>query len=399
MALDGSEPIGSMGYDASLAVLSRTPQLLFNYFKQKFAQVTNPPIDAIREEFVTSLEVMLGSGGNLLQPTQMEYKKIRLKTPILLESEMQKILSLQTKDWETAVIPTLYPVQDQLETALDDLFQRVDKEIENGSNILILSDRKVNKKLTAIPSLLALSALHHHLIQTGCRNKVNLIVESGEPREVHHFAALLGYGANAIHPYLVYESLPLLIEDVSIAEASKNYVKSVTKGILKIMSKMGISTVQSYMGAQIFEALGISHTVIDRHFPNTTSKLSGLTLEDMTKEVRLRHEAAFQSKEGVLETGSDFQWRHGGEVHLFQPKTIHLLQHAVRSGKYEIFKEYTTLLNEEISRQTTLRGSLEFNDNRSPVPIEEVESVDSIVKRFKTGAMSYGSSVKKHMKQ
>ena len=391
MALDGSEPIGSMGYDASLAVLSRTPQLLFNYFKQKFAQVTNPPIDAIREEFVTSLEVMLGSGGNLLQPTQMEYKKIRLKTPILLESEMQKILSLQTKDWETAVIPTLYPVQDQLETALDDLFQRVDKEIENGSNILILSDRKVNKKLTAIPSLLALSALHHHLIQTGCRNKVNLIVESGEPREVHHFAALLGYGANAIHPYLVYESLPLLIEDVSIAEASKNYVKSVTKGILKIMSKMGISTVQSYMGAQIFEALGISHTVIDRYFPNTTSKLSGLTLEDMTKEVRLRHEAAFQSKEVVLETGSDFQWRHGGEVHLFQPKTIHLLQHAVRSGKYEIFKEYTTLLNEEISRQTTLRGLLEFNDNRSPVPIEEVEPVESIFKRFKTGAMSYGS--------
>ena len=278
-----------------------------------------------------------------------------------------------------------------METALDDLFQRVDKEIENGSNILILSDRKVNKKFAAIPSLLALSALHHHLIQMGCRNKVNLIVESGEPREVHHFAALLGYGANAIHPYLVYESLPLLIEDVSIAEASKGYVKSVTKGILKTMSKMGISTVQSYMGAQIFEALGISHTVIDRYFPNTASKLSGLTLEDMTKEVRLRHEAAFQSKEVVLETGSDFQWRHGGEVHLFQPKTIHLLQHAVRSGKYEIFKEYTTLLNEEISRRTTLRGSLEFNDNRSPVPIEKVEPVESIFKRFKTGAMSYGS--------
>lgn len=391
MALDGSEPIGSMGYDASLAILSRSPQLLFNYFKQKFAQVTNPPIDAIREEFVTSLEVMLGSDGNLLQPTGNEYKKIRLKTPILLNSEMQKIISLQTKDWKTAVIPTLFPVQENLSTALDKMFQIVDQEIKNGSNILILSDRNVNKELAAMPSLLALSAVHHHLIRTGCRSKINLIVESGEPREVHHFAALLGYGANAIYPYLVYESLLLLGEEASIAEASKNYVKSITKGILKVMSKMGIPTVQSYMGAQIFEALGISQEVIARYFPNTSSKLGGLTLEDLAEEVRLRHEAAFQSKEVVLETGSDFQWRPGGETHLFQPKTIHLLQQAVRTGKYERYKEYSRLLNEEISQQTTIRGLLAFNHQRKPIPIEEVEPVQSILKRFKTGAMSYGS--------
>lgn len=222
---------------------------------------------------------------------------------------------------------------------------------------------------------------------------MSLIVESGEPREVHHFAALLGYGANAIYPYLVYESLSLLAKEEAFrgeAEAAKNYVKSVTKGILKVMSKMGISTVQSYIGAQIFKALGISHDVIQRYFPNTPSQLSGLTLEDMAKEVRLRHEAAFQLQ-GILDSGSDFQWRKGGETHLFQPKTIHLLQQAVRTGKYELYKEYSRLLNGEISRQTTIRGLLDFNFNRQPVPIEEVEPMESILKRFKTGAMSFGS--------
>ncbi|MEH7381112.1 glutamate synthase large subunit [Bacillus sp. JJ1533] len=391
MIMDGHEPIGSMGYDAPLAVLSSTPQLLFNYFKQKFAQVTNPPIDAIREEYVTSLAVMLGSSGNLLQPTQKEYKKISLRTPILLESEMRKISSLQTKDWSTAIISTLFPVQGNLRTAIDEVIKRVDKEVESGTNILVLSDRNVNKQYAAIPSLLAVSAVHHHLIQTGNRSKVSLLVDSGEPREVHHFATLLGYGANAIYPYLVYESLPLLVEGLSIEDASRNYVKSVTKGIMKIMSKMGISTVQSYIGAQIFEALGISHEVIDRYFPNTSSKLSGLTIEDIATEVRLRHEAAFQSQDTVVTTGSEFQWRYGGETHLFQPKTIHLLQHAVRTGKYEIYKQYSSLLHEEISQQTTLRGLLEFDCKRKPVPIEEVEQIESIFKRFKTGAMSFGS--------
>ncbi|MFD1170554.1 glutamate synthase large subunit [Oceanobacillus caeni] len=395
MALEGKEPIGSMGYDAPLAVLSSTPQLLFNYFKQRFAQVTNPPIDAIREKTVTSVKVMLGMDGNLLQPSKGEFRKICLETPILLDSDMDKIQNLQSNGWKSECISTLFPVQGDLNTPIDELFIKVDEAIERGSNIIILSDQKVNKHHAAIPSLLAVSAVHHYLIQTGKRSKVSLIVESGEPREVHHFATLLGYGANAIYPYLVYQSLPRLVGAteyaVSIKDASKNYVKSVTNGILKIMSKMGVSTVQSYIGAQIFEALGISHEVIDCYFPNTSSKLSGLTLEDIAKEVRLRHGGAFETKELGLETGSDLQWRYGGETHLFQPKTIHSLQHAVRTGDYELYKKYSSLLNEEISQKTTLRGLLDFNYKIKPVPIEEVEPIESIFKRFKTGAMSYGS--------
>lgn len=394
-AMQGQEPVGSMGYDAPLAVLSSKPQLLFNYFKQRFAQVTNPPIDGIREESVTSVEVLLGSGGNLLKPDVQPPKKIRLKSPVLLEFEMLKLENLRTKDWKTAKISTLLPVNGDLEKAIQQLFQNVDAEIKNGSNILILSDRGVNENFAAIPSLLAVSSVHHHLIQTGKRNQVSLIVESGEPREVHHFATLLGFGANAVYPYLVYESLPVLVEEeefrVSCEEAAKNFVNAITKGILKIMSKMGISAVQSYIGAQIFEAIGISRDVIDRYFPKTSSKLGSLTLEDIGKEVFLRHRSAFGQQEGGLETGSDLQWRYGGETHLFQPKTIYLLQQAVRTGNYEIYKEYAQLVNEEISQKTTIRGLLAFHSNRKPVPIEEVEPVESILKRFKTGAMSFGS--------
>ncbi|MFD1851824.1 glutamate synthase large subunit [Oceanobacillus bengalensis] len=394
MALHGKEPTGSMGYDGPLAVLSEKPQLLFNYFKQKFAQVTNPPIDAIREESITSVEVMLGSNGNLLHPTK-EYKKIRLKTPILSGSDMHKLQNLQTSDWKTISISTLFPVEGYLQKALDELLQMVDSEVANGSNIIILSDRKVNKENVAIPSLLAVSAVHHHLIHTGYRSKVSLIVESGEPREVHHFAALLGYGANAIHPYLVYESFQKLVEEnefkFTFHEVSNNYVKAVTKGILKILSKMGISTIQSYIGAQIFEALGISKEVIDRYFPRTSSKIGGLTLADISKETRVRHTQAYRSIDAKLETGSDFQWRHDGEKHLYQPKTIHTLQQAVRTGNYDLYKKYSNLLNEELSQQTTLRGLLDFKPKRKPIPIEEVESIEFILKRFKTGAMSFGS--------
>lgn len=394
MVLDGKEPIGSMGYDAPLAILSKTPQLLFNYFKQKFAQVTNPPIDAIREESITSVEVMLGSNGNLLQPTEKEYKKIRLKTPILLDTDMKKLQNLQTNDWKSASISTLFPVKGTLKNALDKLCRTVDKEIADGSNMIILSDRKVNKEYAGIPSLLAVSAVHHHLIQTGFRSKVSLIVESGEPREVHHFAALLGYGANAICPYLVYESLPMLVEGengITLPDASVNYVKAVTKGILKILSKMGISTIQSYIGAQIFEALGIGEDVIDRYFPRTSTKIGGLTLEDIAKEVCMRHGSAYQSEDVNLETGSDFRWRHDGELHLYQPKTIHTLQQAVRTGSYDVYKKYSTMLNEELSREMTLRGLLDFKHQRKPVPIVEVEPIELILKRFKTGAMSFGS--------
>lgn len=394
MMLDGKEPVGSMGYDAPIAVLSKTPQLLFNYFKQKFAQVTNPPIDAIREESITSVEVMLGSNGNLLQPTKVEYKKIRLKTPILTDLDMNNLQNLQSDDWKTASISTLFPVQGNLKQALDELLQTVDKKIAGGSNFIILSDQKVNKDSAAIPSLLTVSAVHHHLIQTGLRSKVSLIVESGEPREVHHFATLLGYGANAIYPYLVYESLPSLVEgesSITLHHASVNYVKAVTKGILKILSKMGISTVQSYIGAQIFEALGISEDVIDRYFPRTSTKIGGMTVEDIGKEVCIRHMNAYKSEESNLETGSDFQWRHDGELHLYQPKTIHTLQQAVRTGNYDLYKKYSRMINEELSQQTTLRGLLDFNHKKKSVPIEEVEPVESILKRFKTGAMSFGS--------
>ncbi|MEK3885987.1 glutamate synthase large subunit [Bacillus sp. FSL K6-3431] len=399
MAINGEEPIGSMGYDAPLAVLSNNTQLLFNYFKQKFAQVTNPPIDAIREEMVTSVEVMLGTEGNLLQPEPQDYKKIRLKSPILLELEMERLRHMNTNNWKTSTIPMIFPVMKQegggIENTLQSLLVLVNKEIDRGSNILILSDRKVDQDHAAIPSLLAVSAVHHHLIRTGYRNKVSLIVESGEPREVHHFATLLGFGANAIYPYLVYSSFAALLvregETISVTDASENYVKSVTKGMLKIMSKMGISTMQSYIGAQIFEAIGISKDVVNQYFPRTPSQISGLTLDDIAKEAEMRHEKAFSAKDVGLETGSDFQWRHDGESHLYRPQTIHTLQLACRTGKYELYKKYSTMLNEDTNNLNTLRGLLDISSKREPIPIEEVESVEAIFKRFKTGAMSYGS--------
>lgn len=393
MVESGKEAVGSMGYDAPLAVLSKKSQLLFNYFKQRFAQVTNPPIDAIREEVVTSVEVMLGANGNLLDPSEQVDNKIRLKTPILMKSDQNKILNIQINNWKSISISTLFPVQGSLEKALENLYDNVDQAIETGNNMLVLSDRKITQEYAAIPSLLAVSAVHHHLIQTGKRSKVSLIVESGEPREVHHFAALLGYGANAIYPYLVYETLPKIAEEclLTLQEASDNYVKAITKGILKILSKMGISTIQSYIGAQIFEVLGISHGVVERYFRGTPTKIGGLRLEDMAKEVRMRHLEAFQSEQVDLDTGADFQWRKDGELHLYQPKTIHTLQQAVRTGNYDLFKQYSKMINEEFSSQAALRGLLDFNGKRKSIPIEEVEPITSIMKRFKTGAMSFGS--------
>ncbi|MCJ7842050.1 glutamate synthase large subunit [Lederbergia sp. NSJ-179] len=397
MALNGSEPIGSMGYDAPLAILSNRPQLLFHYFKQKFAQVTNPPIDAIREELVTSVEVLLGPKGNLLEPSSKNDKNIRLNTPILLDSEIAKLRRLQTSDWRTAMIPTIFPLQQQegaLEQGLRILLQSVDDEVERGSNLFILSDRETGRDFAPIPSLLAVSAVHHHLIQTGQRSKVSIIVESAEPREVHHFACLLGYGADAIYPYLIYQTVDSMLEKQqsdTVPEMSANYVKAVTKGIVKIMSKMGIATIQSYQGAQIFEAIGISQEVIDHYFPRTTSQIGGLRLDDIAKEVRMRHVKAFSENSPSLESGSDFQWRHNGETHLFRPETIHTLQYACRTGKYEVYKKYSRLLQEAGDQQVTLRGQLEFTHKRKSVPLEEVEPVESIFKRFKTGAMSYGS--------
>ncbi|MBB5150164.1 glutamate synthase large subunit [Ureibacillus thermosphaericus] len=396
LAVRGDDPVGSMGYDGPLAVLSKKPQLLFNYFKQRFAQVTNPPIDAIREAYVTSMEVYLGSEGNLLKPKKEDYQKIKLKTPILTKNEWLKIISLNLNSWKVSKLSTLFPTEqpESMEIYLKKLLKNAEKAANDGYQLLVISDRGVNKQNAAIPSLLAVSSVHHYLIQKGLRNKVSIIVESGEPREVHHFAALLGYGANAIYPYLVYASLSQLEEAVDNDLIDK-YVKGITKGILKIMSKMGISTVQSYIGAQIFEAIGLSREVIENYFPRTISQIGGLELNDIALETVIRHKAAWEDDELLLEEGSDFQWRKNGEDHLYRPETIHTLQLACRTGKYELYKKYSEMLSKETN--TTLRGLFELKSDRKPIPIEEVEPIESIFKRFKTGAMSFGSiSIEAH---
>jgi len=388
MAQEGNEPIGSMGYDAPLAILSPKPQLLFNYFKQRFAQVTNPPIDAIREAYVTSMEVLLGAEGNLLQPKTEDYKKIRLSTPILSEVEMRTIQSLDSDVWKVSTISILLPVQGMtIQERLQEIHATAEKAVRDGSNLIVLSDQGINQNQGAIPSLLAVSALHHHLIRQGLRSKVSIIIASGEPREVHHFAVLLGYGANAIFPYLVYKSLSKLTGENLI----KNYKKAVTKGILKIMSKMGISTVQSYIGAQIFEAVGISEEVINTYFPRTSSRIGGLQLEDIAKETINRHNQAWLNEDPTLDEGDDLQWRVNGESHLYRPETIHTLQHACRTGNYEVYKKYSHMMGEDTEKSITLRGMFRLKSNRKPIPIEEVEPIESIFRRFKTGAMSYGS--------
>lgn len=390
LAMRGEDPVGSMGYDGPLAVLSEKPQLLFNYFKQKFAQVTNPPIDAIREAYVTSMEVYLGGEGNLLKPQKEDYQKVRLKTPILSKNEWVKISSLNLNGWKVTRLSTLFPANqpESMEEHLKLLLKNAERAAREDYRLLIISDLGVNEENAAIPSLLAVSSVHHHLIKKGLRNKVSLIVESGEPREVHHFAALLGFGANAIYPYLVYASLAVL-ENSTDADVIANYVKGVTKGILKIMSKMGISTVQSYIGAQIFEAIGISKNVIDNYFPRTVSQIGGLDLTDIAIETVNRHKLAWEQNKTVLDEGSDFQWRKNGEDHIYRPETIHTLQLACRTGSYDLFKKYSGMLSEETN--TTLRGLFKLNSDRKPIPLDEVEPIESIFKRFKSGAMSFGS--------
>lgn len=390
LAMRGDDPVGSMGYDGPLAVLSKKPQLLFNYFKQRFAQVTNPPIDAIRETYVTSMEVYLGGEGNLLNPKRKDYHKIKLKSPILTKHDWVKLMSLHLNGWKVKKLSSLFPAKqpELMEEHLKKLLKQAEKAAKDGYQLLIISDRGVNKENAAIPSLLAVSSVHHHLIKKGLRNKVSLIIESGEPREVHHFAALLGYGANAIYPYLVYASLSQLEENEKDDFIGK-YVKGITKGILKVMSKMGISTVQSYIGAQIFEAVGISQDVINQYFPRTVSQIGGLDLTDIAKETVARHNKAWEDEKLLLEEGSDFQWRKNGEEHLYRPETIHTLQLACRTGKYELYKKYSDMLSKE--SHTTLRSLFELKSDRKPIPIEEVEPIESIFKRFKTGAMSFGS--------
>ncbi len=401
MARNGVESVGSMGMDASLAVLSDQPQLLYNYFKQLFAQVTNPPIDAIREEIIVAWNTTIGPERNLIKPDPESCRQITVKTPILSNEELAKIRHIQRKGFKAVTLPILFKVSEGsrgMERALEDLFSGADRAIAGGANLLILSDRGVDGEKAAIPALLALSGLHHHLIREGTRTRVSLLLESGEPREVHHFAVLIGYGASAVNPYLAFESLEDmirkgLITGLTYEKALHNYIKAATKGVVKVMSKIGISAIQSYHGAQIFEAIGIDQAVIDKYFTWTPSRVGGIGLPEIAREVLIRHRRAFSGeagRESILDSGSTYQWRHDGERHLFNPQTIVMLQQACRNNDYNLFKQYSALLNETL-KSVTLRGLLTFRSNRPPVPIEEVEPVESICRRFKTGAMSFGS--------
>ncbi|HYV37202.1 MAG TPA: glutamate synthase large subunit, partial [Gemmataceae bacterium] len=405
MAETGNEAIGSMGNDAALAVLSDRPQLLYNYFKQLFAQVTNPPVDAIREELIMSMGTTVGREFNLLEPTPESARQIKVGTPILTNAELNKFRQLEgTSDgkFKSITLPIFFNPRDGahgLKRALGALCRQVSLAIATGHELVILSDRALDRYNAPIPALLAVGAVHHHLIREGTRTHVGLILESGEPREVHHFALLIGYGAGAINPYLAFETLEDMIEQGQLPKltpekAIKNYVKAVTKGVMKVMSKMGISTAQSYCGAQIFEAIGLNQDVIDQYFTWTPSRIQGIGLDVIAAEVKARHDHAFPDRSvngRTLDVGGQYQYRREGEYHLFNPETVHKLQYACRSGNYKVFKEYTELVNNQARRLCTLRGLFDLKLAENPIPIDEVESVESIVKRFKTGAMSYGS--------
>ncbi len=401
MANDGVEAVGSMGTDTPLAVLSDKPKLVYEYFKQLFAQVTNPPIDCIREELITSAETTIGSERNLLKPEPESCHLIELKTPILTNEELAKLRHVAEGEFKSITIPILFKPNEGakgLEKAMDEICAQASRSIAAGVNIIILSDRGINKDNAAIPALLAVSGLHHHLIREGKRTRVGLVLESGEPREVHHFATLIGYGCGAINPYLAFETLDDMIRQGMLVKvdhktACKNFVKAATKGVIKVASKIGISTLQSYRGAQIFEAVGLDQSVVDKYFTWTATRIQGSDMEVLAKEVLIRHAHAFPDRQvngSTLDVGGEYQWRKDGEAHLFSPQTIHTLQKAVRTGSYDAYRQYAALVNEQTRQRYTLRGMLDFK-KREPVPIEEVEPVEAILKRFKTGAMSYGS--------
>ncbi len=402
MAKNGEEPIGSMGTDTALAVLSHRPRLLYDYFKQLFAQVTNPPLDAIREELVTSMGSTIGPEGNLLDPRPESCRQIKIKYPVISNHEVAKLRHIEREGFQTLTLPMLYdPAEDGpgLERAMADLCRRASDAVNAGYTILILSDRGVSAEAAPIPSLLATAGVHHHLVREGTRTKCALVLESGDAREVHHCALLLGYGAGVVNPYLAFESLDDLIRQgllpgIDHQKAVRNYIKALNKGILKVMSKMGISTLQSYCGAQIFEALGLSKALVDKYFTFTPSRIEGVGIEEISEEVRRRHEKAYPrrpARQPDLDWGGEYQWRREGELHLFNPETVFKLQHATRSGQYKIFKEYSSLVDDQSERLATLRGLFQLSPAGAPVPIEEVEPVESILKRFSTGAMSYGS--------
>ncbi len=402
MAAQGEEPIGSMGTDTALAVLSDKPRLLYDYFKQLFAQVTNPPLDAIREELVTSMASTVGPERNLLRPEPESCRQIGIKYPVIDNRELAKLARVSTHGFRATTLSMLYPVAEGsagLERALDALRARAREAIAAGHDIVILSDRGVDATHAAIPSLLATAAVHHHLVREGTRTRCALILETGDAREVHHVALLIGYGAGAVNPWVAFETIDDMIRQGLLAgieptTAVKNYIKALNKGILKVMSKMGISTLQSYCGAQIFEAIGLEKAFVDRYFTWTASRVGGIGLDVVAEEVRRRHADAFPARplgRPDLEWGGEYQWRRDGEYHLFNPDTVFKLQHATRSGQYKVFREYSKLVDDQSRHLATLRGLFAFRPAAAPVPIDEVEPVEAILKRFATGAMSYGS--------
>ncbi len=417
MARAGVEALGSMGTDTPIAVLSTRPRMLFDYFQQLFAQVTNPPLDAIREEVVTSLQGVIGPEGDLLNPDENSCRQIVLPQPILRNHELAKLLNLDPDQdvdgrrhgMSTSVIRCLYPVAEGgagLRRALDDARAQASAAVADGARIIVISDRESNEDLAPIPSLLAVAAVHHHLVRERTRTHVGLIVESGDAREVHHMAALLGFGAAAVNPYLAFESIEDMLdrgvfggaaEGLDREKALQNYIKAAGKGVLKVMSKMGISTLASYTGAQLFQAIGISQAVLDEYFAGLTCPTGGIDLDDIAEDVATRHTLAYLDRPDEwahreLEVGGEYQWRREGEYHLFNPDTVFKLQHSTRTGQYSVFKEYTKLVDDQSERMASLRGLLKFRDGaRTPVPLDEVEPASEIVKRFSTGAMSYGS--------
>jgi glutamate synthase (NADPH) large chain len=407
MARTGKEALGSMGSDTPLAVLSNRPRLLFDYFKQLFAQVTNPPLDAIREELVTAVGNTLGSEHNLFDPGPQSCRQIVLPSPILDNEDFARLHLIDEADsphFKSALIKCLYPVAQGgagLAATLDDIRRQASEAIAAGANIIILSDRHSTAEMAPVPSLLFTSAVHHQLIRERSRTKCGLVIEAGDAREVHHICLLLGYGASAINPYLAFETIEDLISEgltemTDPAQAVRSYIQACDKGILKVMSKMGISTVASYTGAQIFEAIGLAQGLVDEYFTGTTSKLGGVGIDEVAEEVARRHRVAYpRTPTGRahrdLDGGGEYQWRREGEYHLFNPETVFKLQHATREKRYDIFKQYTRLVDDQAEHLCTLRGLFRFAEDRSPVPLDEVEPASEIVKRFSTGAMSYGS--------
>lgn len=409
MAKSGAEPIGSMGTDSPIAALSERPRLLFDYFTQLFAQVTNPPLDAIREELVTSLVSSLGPQGNLLEPTAASCRSVTLPFPVIDNDELAKLIHINADGdlpgLKAVTLSGLYRVSGggaALAARLDAMCAEADAAIADGARLIVLSDRHSDAEHAPVPSLLLTSAIHHHLIRTKQRTRVGLLVEAGDVREVHHVALLIGYGAAAVNPYLAMESVEDLVRagtflpDTEPEQAIRNLIKALGKGVLKVMSKMGISTVASYRGAQVFEAVGLDASFVDTYFHGTTTKIGGIGLEVVAREVAARHAKAYPAT-GIpathrrLEIGGEYQWRREGEPHLFDPETVFRLQHATRERRYDIFQQYTQRVNEQSERLMTLRGLFTFDSDREPVPLDEVEPVAEIVKRFSTGAMSYGS--------